>query len=967
MNEPERSELERLKQRQAHIEREVSLLSTQLQALAARLEAPATEPEKKTALSTQAAASKSMPAEVSRLSQAPPPQSKSEAAITPSSVPPIIPTAKDPARIGAASATSIALKRETAQSARIPIPAEPGKVEARSQGSFELRLGTHWAPRVGIVMVLTALVFFGSYAYQNFVYKLGPGGKVALLYLASGVLLGAGAWWQRKVAKPSLKNYAQVLFAGGLAALYFTTYAAHHFEHLRVIESPLADGAMLLACAGVTVWIADRKKSEVMAIFAIGLAYYSSIITRVGLFTLYSNLVLTGAAVYFLVRNRWAMLSMASLVATYAAYGFWRFFDGSAWHWASPAEGLWTGTWFLICYWLLFSAAVFLSRHEKFAGENRAGFLTLNNGAFFALFLLTMLQVREGGFWKFALVYGSALLGLAALAHRLLASETATRNSYLSQGLLLVTLGVIFKFTGLELALILAAESIILLTFGQRRDHVILLLGAYVTAALATVWGVDGLRQFDPQGVWLGTSLGGLIMVNANLAHRHTLSNSGGFLRPRPTYFAGLALLIWLVTTWDNTTSAQFPLVLSAEALLLTASVYIFRARELPVLAQGYLVLAQAGWAFNALMNAQSLPWWNPLLLIGMTLVLSHWWQTKKVLSAPVQVGLFWQAFYGLAIIGVLYLWLHPRFTTGSWLVVTSGLAIALTAYGVVTRAWFVAMSGQIFLVVSTVIWISLLAEGKPAWQLTLAPILTFGLLSFSTVTWFVFKRKTESRARQPLLQAALAYRWTALAMSLWWICEYIPPRERTWVLALLGLIVFLGAGWKRNVEALLFATVFTATGMFLFWAPFHSDSTVYWPNLMAICVLLGQQRIAKALPERYRLEPPVHGAVIIAGGLSLWLFVSRWVMENAQGFYITATWSGLALVLFTCGILFRERVYRWLGLGILSCALGRAMIFDVWKLEVLYRILSFMALGVVLLVLGFIYSKYQEKIKEWL
>jgi hypothetical protein len=59
--------------------------------------------------------------------------------------------------------------------------------------------------------------------------------------------------------------------------------------------------------------------------------------------------------------------------------------------------------------------------------------------------------------------------------------------------------------------------------------------------------------------------------------------------------------------------------------------------------------------------------------------------------------------------------------------------------------------------------------------------------------------------------------------------------------------------------------------------------------------------------------------------------------------------------------------MYRWLGLGVLACALGRVVIFDVWKLETLYRILSFMALGVVLLVLGFIYNKYQEKIREFL
>jgi len=124
---------------------------------------------------------------------------------------------------------------------------------------------------------------------------------------------------------------------------------------------------------------------------------------------------------------------------------------------------------------------------------------------------------------------------------------------------------------------------------------------------------------------------------------------------------------------------------------------------------------------------------------------------------------------------------------------------------------------------------------------------------------------------------------------------------------------------------------------------------------------------MAKHLPEYYDLDSRVHAAVIMVGGLSLWLFLTRWVCQHAGGFYLTASWSVLALVLFTVGMALRERMYRWLGLGVLAFALGRIVIFDVWKLETLYRILSFMALGIVLLVLGFIYNKYQEKIKEWL
>ncbi len=294
-----------------------------------------------------------------------------------------------------------------------------------------MRLGTYWLVRAGIVMLLTGLVFFANYAYHHLIGKLGPVGKISLLYLASGLLLGAGAWWQRRNVKESLKNYAQVLFAGGLAAVYFTTYAAHHIPPLRVIGSAILDGTLLLAWAGVIAWLADCRKSEVMALFAVGLAFYSSVITRVGDFTLYSNLVLTIAAVVFLIRNRWVSLSFAGLAASYAGYAFWRFLHADGWRWAAPDEGLNFGVAFLAAYWLVFTAATFLSKCEKLSGQNRAAFLTLNNGAFFALFILTMLQVHTGGFWKVCLGYGAMLLALAGLAKKMLPAEPLAKNAYL--------------------------------------------------------------------------------------------------------------------------------------------------------------------------------------------------------------------------------------------------------------------------------------------------------------------------------------------------------------------------------------------------------------------------------------------------------------------------------------------------------------------------------------------------------
>ncbi len=1018
-------------------------------------------------------------------------------------------------------------------------------VPARTRQSLELRLGTYWAPRVGIVVLLTGLVFIGNLAYQ----KLGALGKVLLLYAASGLLLGAGSWWQRN-GKEALRNYAQVLFAGGLAALYFTTYAAHHLESLRVIQSARLDGLLLLGCAGFMAWTADRWRSEILAIFGVGLAYYSCVMTRVGYFTLYSNLVLTVAAVLFLVRNRWVALSFGSLVATYAAYAFWRFFNGTQWHWASPSEGLWSGTYFLFSYWAVFTAGVFLSREEKFKGENRATFLTLNNGALFALFILTMLQVSTGGFWKFCLAYGAVLLVLAEAASRFLTDEPLAKNFYLTQGLLLVTIGLISKFAGLQLALILAAESVVVLLLAYERKNLVLHVGAFLLAALGVGWGIDGMRQFDPAGWYLGCGLGALMLVNTLVAHKRTSIAPQTVMRPQVGYFVVLALTAWWVTTWNQATREQFPLVLAcegalfalsiyllgifelsffglvylliaqavwalqvlepapwpawwnpllvlavalgihywwraqtlspvgsrtedpwpaldripaagknlvllataylgtrlaagidflgaglaqppqfylplalgaivlgdtllaarrdtdrpalplrlqpsysmlmalwlwlaltwfhtdrtnfplvlaSEGLLLTLSIYLLGVREVAILSQGYLVLAQVAWVFIWLEHQRTVPWWNPLLLVGMTLFLSHWWQRQKMLQLARTALQFWQGLYALAVVAVLYFWLGQKVSSPHWLALTGLLAVGLTLYAVMTRAWLLAACAQLFNLASLTQFAFQLSEGHPAWHLALAPIACLAILSWGTLAWFYQHPGTDTRVRDPVSGLALFYRWVALLMLLAWVWEYIPARERIWVYSALALAAFALAGWQRSREALLFVAVFTLCSLVLFWLPWPERVQVYWPNLVAILALLAEQQAAKRLPGRYQIDSRLHAAIILIGGLSLWLFCTRWVMEVASGFYLTASWSVLALAFFACGILVRDRVYRWLGLGLLACALGRIVIFDVWKLETLYRILSFMALGIVLLVLGFVYSKYQEKIREWL
>ncbi len=1003
---------------------------------------------------------------------------------TPPPLPPVIETL--PAAPAFAQSAELPVEEQRIAMANAGVPPDespPSPIPAK-KSSFELRLGTFWLVRIGIVMLLTGLVFLANLAYKNWVVSMGPGGKVTLLYVASAALVGVGVWLHRK--QDALKNYAQVLIAGGLAAGYFTTYAAHHIPILQVIHSAVLDGVLLLGWAGFTVWLADRIKSEVLALFAIGLGYYTGIITDVGLFTLYSNLVLTAAAIWFLIRNRWATLSFVSLIATYVGYGFWRFYHHGEWRWATPEDDLWRGNYFLICYWIIFTTAVFLSRHEQLTGTKRVGFLSLNNGALFTAFLLTMLQVRQGGFWKFSLAYGILLIGMAALARRFLTEGKLTCNAYLTQGLVLVTLGFITYFTGTKLALVLGVESVLLTVLSQQMGNRVLKIGSYICAMLATGWAVHALKPFDNSGLIVGASIGALMLFNASwgrwrqpeatpastfwqqefftplalllwflatwnnctaewralalaaesvvflvasrplrnrilgygaypfaalsvtgavkallaqydavpLAQREGLFQSvmvGALMifnalwecrqsrsrieklfQPPALFYVPLALIIWLATTWVFTPPQYLAPVLAFEALVFTIAYYPLRLAELTLFGQIFLAIAQ--WQCGGILMEKnlSLPWWNPALVIAITVAISHWWQRQKTLVCQVELKQFCQGIYALATVGVLFLWLMPHFSAPAWLALTSVLAVGVTIYATLMRSWMLAACGQLFLLASVYEFLHQLyftrTTQKPEWIFAVVPIVLVAGLSIAALKWLKIYPAAKPQTPNTINTLAMVYRGAAVLLALSWTFEYIPVRERFWSLALTGGVLFLWNCWKPSRQVLIESAVFTLVGFVQLWTQVGvPEMLVHWPNVLAILFLLAQQQIAKR--TNARLPEAVHTSMILLGGCSLWLFVSSLVRHESGGFgfYLTAAWAGLALAIFTTGFILRERFYRWLGLAILACALGRVVFLDVWRLETIYRILSFMALGIVLLVLGFIYNKYQEKLKEWL
>jgi len=964
MSEDLKAELQRLKERHAQLHHGTDLLGLHIRALEKRIE----EAEAAKVASKQ----QNMVSEVA----------------VPLAVPPLLPVAEQIqsqqlVAEGPIASALLSVREQVRHEpepaihlAPTPPPLAPDGVApaASSDGagkseSFEMRLGTYWLVRIGIVAMLTALVFFGTYAYQNYIGRLGPAGKVTLLYLASGALLGFGALFQRRAAKESLRNYAQVLLAGGMAAVYFTTYAAHYFPNLQIIENAVVDGALLLGWAGFMAWLADRRKSEVLALFAVGLAYYTSVITRVGHFTLYSNLVLAAVVVFFLVRNRWAKLSYASLIATYAGYGFWRFYVGHEWQWAQPGDGLWLGVYFLAAYWLMFTAAVFLSRHEKFAGANRAAFITLNNAAFYAMFLLTMFQVRSGGFWKFNLITGAVLLACAALARVRLRDEPLAGNTYLAHGLLLVTVGIIAKFNQDQstLALVLASESVLLWLTGTMRRNLVMRTASCFAAALATVWTLDGIEPNQMPGVGLAAGVGGLFLFNAYWSHRRGQTNSAGLLRAAPTYFSTLALVIGMVAIWRNLRAEHLPAAYALMALAFVAITQATRLRELGLLAQ--LLFPPSAVLFIANLYSPNVaePWWVFACVGGVVLAMVHWWQHQKVIivgTTGCQAAQFLMAVLFASLVGLR---VERLCDAEGWLLATCGLVLALTLYGWLMRNGIIALVGQGFVVLAVGSFLLHAGSGNLTWWSALLPVIAVSALALGGRRWADARSAEFAAIGGQVRTVSQWYGRVAMALLSWWVFQYAGKQELVWSYAGLGAVAFALFGGLKHRDWLAFSTALHFCALLALLYQLMSDTAVYWPNFVSVLVWMIEQQLARRQPERFTLSARAQNITMIVSGLALWALGSRWVMQGFSGFYLTASWSIYAFAIFALGMTLRERMYRWLGLAVLGTALARVVLFDVWKLDTLYRVLSFFVLGLVLLVLGFVYNKYQERIRQWL
>jgi hypothetical protein len=85
----------------------------------------------------------------------------------------------------------------------------------------------------------------------------------------------------------------------------------------------------------------------------------------------------------------------------------------------------------------------------------------------------------------------------------------------------------------------------------------------------------------------------------------------------------------------------------------------------------------------------------------------------------------------------------------------------------------------------------------------------------------------------------------------------------------------------------------------------------------------------------------------------------------EARRSYLTAAWGVEGLIVFLAVFKLEERAYRWFSLILFLLCVGRIVVVDVWTFDALGRIVSFIALGGVLLLVSFFYARHREILRR--
>jgi uncharacterized membrane protein len=792
----------------------------------------------------------------------------------------------------------------------VPPPAAASGPRSAAMGDFESRVGGSWMARLGVIAIAFGMAFLLQYAFP----LIGPAGRVGIGVAVGAALLGAG---QALIRRPLYRLYAQALSSGGIIVLFLSIYAAHNLYHLIGYWTAFAALAVPALTASV---LAVRNDTEAVAIFCVLGGFAVPVVLQTGqgdpdpagLFRLYSYLgFLDLWVIGMALVKRWSGLPVAALAATWVLF----FMAGSL-----HATG-WTVEAFCLLF-LVFSVVMGLQNLSRPKGDSGT-------------------QEMDG-------MLGVWIIGLGAAAFTFASEEILSRES--------VSGWPAISLAGILLTLLFAALS----------------------AVAPVPTGEKGQSQaapVSPRTVFAYLSAGSALLVmwpaagSVGTIPRAAHTAACGFALAVYLLFLGLA--IWMARREQKSEAASV-----AGAFLLAGNAVV------------HVAMASLALKGVTVLGVPALAAWMPvagwLSLVSLAAVNAGRGGDKS----PVFAGTATICALAMIAAGLCLPAWGSTSVNGAGTALFAGelLLLSLTALGLrrvliagAFRADLLAAYGNaalFFLLLSSTLGMSKVSG------ITLLATMAAGFALYHGLVGAVLMRLPDPDKLHALTYFGLAVTFAALAVPLQlreshvttmaWAVEAVmlfwiglaarEPRSRWYGSALLGL----AAG-----KALLFDLQLDMVGS----GRLPVSRLLACGSVVVACYvstwMLGRRRELLTKAE----EPVLPGLAVAAnvvtllcGSVHLW-DAARYIWPaggvSAPQLTLSIFWALYALAAIGVGIWKRLREVRLLAMGLLYLSILKVFLLDLAGLQQPYRIFSFLTLGVVLLLVSLLYTRFEAWLRE--
>lgn len=337
---------------------------------------------------------------------------------------------------------------------------------------FEVNLGQKWLLIIGIVTMIFGVGYFLKYSFEQ--GWVGPAGRVSMAYVWGIVFMIAGDYFRRRFA-----DYGLYLIGGGIATLYFATFAGFQIYHLIDQATAFSVMVVITALAGALSIYYDTKWLAVLGLaggFMTPLMLGTGQDNQIALMTYMTvlNVGILGIAFY----KKWDLLTILGFAFTFLLYSSWFM------HYYGTSK-FWPSVIYLNIFFLVYSIVPFARQFVR-AGKFEGIYIIAPNSLISFAFNFRMIREYASLEWVSIITITYAALFLVMASY--LSKKGREEEGFIiliAKAALFLIISVPIIFSRHWITIFWTAQAVTLLWMSRKLPRKGLAIAAYVLLAAA--------------------------------------------------------------------------------------------------------------------------------------------------------------------------------------------------------------------------------------------------------------------------------------------------------------------------------------------------------------------------------------------------------------------------------------------------------------------------------------------------